>query len=250
MYGIALIALAVVALWLLRFFWLLAGRRPHPHPLRLGEEAATVLEFTLVFPLFLMILLIIWQLLLLVNATQVVSYAAFSAARSAIVVIPQEVGGEGRNMLAAPDSSEKMALIRRAAVVACTPISPPITEWSGAYGSLAGGASVPGSLDGFRETAVLTALAAAAGLNGPRIALKASYAAQFTDVDVSGPRWGGAFAEDAPLTVTVTHKFFLNVPYANRLFSDQFFAGFGSGSHQRTLTAQYTLANEGAREVP
>jgi len=143
-----------------------------------------------------------------------------------------------------------MALIRRAAIVACMPISPPITEWSSIFGSLAGGATVLGNLGGVQETAVLTALADSAGLNGPRIALKAHYAAQFTDVDVTGPRLGATFAEDGPLTVAVTHKFFLNVPYANRLFSDNIFAGFGAGTYQHTLTAQYTLSNEGAREVP
>lgn len=237
-FNVTLTALILMAGVLLRFFWLLTAGRPRPHARRLGEEAATALEFTLVFPLFLMIILIIWQLLLLVNATQVVSYAAFSATRSAIVVVPMSVAGEGRNRLLGPEGSEKMRLIRRTAIVACTPISPPIGEWVRGVGILTGGLSVLGNLGG---------LAGAAGLNGPRVAKKAVYANQFTEVEVSGPTRDGAFMEDAPLTVTVTHKFFLNVPYANRLFRDSV---FGFGASQRTLTAQYTLANEGAEEVP
>jgi hypothetical protein len=235
-------------LGLVRFCWLVAKRQPAPR--RFGEEAATILEFTLVFPLFLMIVLIIWQLLLLVNAAQVVSYAAFSAARSAIVVIPTAVGGEDRNVLANPGTSEKMAVIRRAAAIACTPISPQVTEWLGSAGPLGVVQQGVGRDLGIQTSALLGLLGGNADLNGPRLVQKALYAAQFTDVEVTGPIRAGAFVEDAPLTVRVSHRFFLNVPYANRLFRDSIFAGFGVGAPQRTLTARYTLANEGEEEVP
>lgn len=249
MYIIPLFLLLAAALVLLRFFWVVGAKRRGVRPNPLGEEAAAVLEFTLVFPLFLMIILIIWQLLLLVNASQVVSYAAFSAARSAIVVIPMKLGSEGANQLLGEQSSQKMATIRQAAAIACTPISPPITEWAKSSGLLGGIGSLTGGLAGLSDTASLAVLVGSAGLNAGRAVQKSFYASQFTDVEIAGANERGAFVENAPITVKVAHKFFLNVPYANRLFSDSLFAGFGLGGFQRTLTAQYTLTNEGAKEV-
>jgi hypothetical protein len=228
---------------------LLAGRRIRPAPWRLGEEAATTLEFTLVFPIFLMIILTIWQLLLLVNATQIMSYAAFSATRSAIVVVPLELPGEEANMVATPESSEKVKMIRRAAALACTPISPPIGEWFKSAGVL----GIPSLSIGFSDAgdlATLLVLLDQANLNGSRALQKALYAQQFTDIEIDGKGRGNVFAPDSPLTVTVRHKFFLNVPYANRLFRDDALAWFGVGAPQRTLTARYTLTNEGEHEAP
>jgi hypothetical protein len=213
-----------------------------------AEEAATALEFALVFPLFLMIVFVIWQLLILVNAAQVVSYAAFTAARSASVVIPTAVPGEGRNMLSPDPQSEKNRTIRRAAAIACAPISPPLGSYVSEAGLFGGAAAIGGPGAGVEDATTLGVLLGAADLNGPRVAQKAMYAAEFTDVQVTGPTQEGRFLDDAPLTVTVSHKFYLNVPYANRLFRE---GGFlGSRTQQRTLTAHYTIQNEGAQEVP
>lgn len=255
---IVLLVLSGAVFWFLRFFWVLASRSAHIKANFLGEEAATALEFTLVFPLFLVIIMIIWQLLLLMNAAQLVSAAAFSAARSAIVMIPMQLGREGPNQLLGEESSEKRRVITQAAAVTCIPISPPITDWVKSAGFLGGVGSLTGGLSGF--SFVWVGLAKSAGLPNPgRLAQKALYAGQFTSVDISGDAQG-RFAENGPVTVKVRHKFFLNVPYVNVLFSDNnLFARFGQGQYrrafgwgvpQRTLTAEYTLLNEGAREIP
>jgi hypothetical protein len=98
------------------------------------------------------------------------------------------------------------------------------------------------------DGALLAALVSSSGLNGRRALLKAGYAALYTEVSVSGPMEKGRFLENAPVTAKVDYKFYLNVPYANRIFSDDIFAGFGK-TFQKTLTAQYTLPNEGGKEI-
>ena len=247
-YIAALVLLSAAAAYMFGFFWRIGDRSKSASERFREEGAASVLEFTLVFPIFLMIILIIWQLLLLINATQVVSYAAFSAARSAIVVIPMSLGNEGQNQFLGGDSSQKQATIKEAASIACTPISPPITEWAKESGIFGAATAIGGVTGEVGDAALLAILVNQAGLNGTRALQKAIYASQFTDVTVTGPTRNGAFTENAPITVTVNYKFYLNVPYANRIFSDGVFAAF-RGGHQKTLTARYTLPNEGGKEA-
>ena len=124
-----------------------------------GDEggAAQSLSFVLVLPFFVMIILFIVQVSQLMIGTVIVHYAAFAAARSAIVWVPAGVGTEPENCFAAyavdptatdqvipildPDNpdygptsggmtflvvpgSPKQLKIALAAVMACTPISP------------------------------------------------------------------------------------------------------------------------------
>lgn len=96
-----------------------------------GGHAA--IEMAFVFPLALMIFLLIIQAALLFNANLVVHYAAFAAARVGVVVVPLNLANdstwpEKRNWVRNPDvasvpASEKMEMIRRAAVLAVMPVS-------------------------------------------------------------------------------------------------------------------------------
>ncbi len=99
------------------------------------EDGQALTEFILIFPLQLFITLCIMQLSLLYTAKLVVNYAAFNAARAAIVVIPQtideEVSGQ-INLPQNPDSEssgdeednklEKFKKIKRAAALSLMPI--------------------------------------------------------------------------------------------------------------------------------
>ena len=81
---VALAALGCLALHL----WgrLLTGGRRRPEPGECRAVAGTVVvEFALVFPIVLLVMGMVVQLALIANATLVVRYAAFAAARSAIV---------------------------------------------------------------------------------------------------------------------------------------------------------------------
>jgi hypothetical protein len=72
-----------------------------------GEDGQAMVEFAIVFPVVFLLFLVIVQTALLMTARQIVHYAAFNAARSAIV------GDEDNEVRA-----------WRAAQIACIPISP------------------------------------------------------------------------------------------------------------------------------
>jgi len=116
----------------------LIGLRPAARPVRVrgfhGDQGGTAaVEMAFVFPLALMIFLVVAQAALLFNANMVVHYATFCAARMATVVVPLQLQNdekwpEIRNYVRNPDvtdvpKSEKLAMIRRAAVMAVMPVS-------------------------------------------------------------------------------------------------------------------------------
>ena len=74
------------------------GRLPRLHADEGG--AAQSLSFVLTLPFFVMVMLFIVQVSQLMIGTVVVHYAAFAAARSAIVWMPAAVGGESENLSA------------------------------------------------------------------------------------------------------------------------------------------------------
>ncbi len=154
-----LIAALACAVLLVR----LGGHRPRWSRLKQlhGDQQGAVqsLSFVLTLPLFMMIMMFIVQVSQLMIATVVVHYAAFAAARSAIVWIPARVVGDaaeelenciGERRLGALDdvldsddvyfwpdadgipyeivdpdgTSPKFARIRAAAMLACVPICP------------------------------------------------------------------------------------------------------------------------------
>jgi Flp pilus assembly protein TadG len=128
---VGLVALGVVLALLVR-------ARPRVRPAGVrgfhGDQGGTAaVEMAMVFPLALMIFLLIIQAALVFNANLVVHYAAFAAARVAVVVVPLNLPNDGtwpekRNWVRNPDvasvpASEKMEMIRRAAVLAVMPVS-------------------------------------------------------------------------------------------------------------------------------
>jgi hypothetical protein len=242
-----LLLLTFAAAALLGMLWRMTQPQTWAWGQPLGEEAASAIEFTLVFPIFLALVLVIWQLLLLVQAAQVMSYAALVAVRSAIVDAPQPPQHQW-NRNAVDTVRDKHERAYAAAVTACALISPPLAAWQQPGGTQPLTNPIS-SLGDTTRAAAMAAVAATAQFNGALQTEKAHYAAAFTTVEITGPRDGVRFAVDASLTVTVTHKFFLRVPYANHLFSDHVF-GQGVAASQRTLTAQYTLRNEGYEETP
>jgi hypothetical protein len=91
--------------------------------LSLGTRGQAMTEFAISFPIVLITTLILMQLALMYQAKNVVTYAAFSAARAAIVYIPSEVGGEGKHSINV-DGGDKYDKVTQAAAMACVPISP------------------------------------------------------------------------------------------------------------------------------
>jgi len=142
-----LIALGVVAA-------LIVGLEPRGHKGRAGhihgdQGGTAAVEMTLLFPVAAMIFLIIIQAALLFNANMVVHYSSFAAARVATVVVPLDLGDEERNLVWNPDiaanpPSEKLDLIRRAAVLALLPISGRLSATDEGMG-VGGGTTVQGA---------------------------------------------------------------------------------------------------------
>ena len=92
-------------------------------PVRMGESGQAMTEVAASFPVLLITTLILMQLALMYQAKNVVTYAAFSAARAAIVWIPATSETEGKHQINI-GGGEKWDKIHQAAAMACVPISP------------------------------------------------------------------------------------------------------------------------------
>lgn len=195
--------------------------------LRDGQRATAMLDFVLTFPFFLMIVLTVVQMALVINARLMVGWAAYAAARAAVV---NTDGGE--------DVAKARA--ERAAAIATLPISPSIRALE------------------YPDPSVWLLLAA--GEENPRLPGtqlqrrwtrsrgKLAWARRATDVRIEGAQDDGTFAAKAPVTVTVTHRYDLAVPWAGRIFA-AFRGGWWLGRPVTPLVATVTLANQGRIET-
>lgn len=95
------------------------GAAPTREPLTACERGTSVVEFTLVFPIMIQLLLLLVQFALLCNARLVIGQAAFNAARSAVVWLPAELDDRGHSVT----NQERQVRIRRAAVMAVMPVA-------------------------------------------------------------------------------------------------------------------------------
>jgi Flp pilus assembly protein TadG len=150
---LVIMAVGMAALGLAVAILIRARPRVRPAGFRgfFGDQGGTAaIEMAFVFPLGLMIFLVVIQAALVFNANMVVHYSAFAAARMAIVVVPLNLDNdpifkEKRNYVRNPDvssvaKSDKLEMIRRAAVMAVMPVS--ARAASGAATADQGGAAV------------------------------------------------------------------------------------------------------------
>ena len=230
-----IVALAV-GCWLLYRLWRAAplrGQRRTVVSFVHREDSGTgMLDFLLVFPIFMMIVLIIVQLLMLLNARILVGYAAYTAARSAAVNLDD--GATFR--------------YERAAALACMPISPDfgrvpsllqaylIGRNGGNLGLFVTFSTLPFEWSLFAHTPDSSRYAR-------RLPGKLRYAALATEVQVSqadsaGPR--------DPFTLEVTHRYYLDVPYSGEIFA-RLMGGFEGSFFGPfiTLSDRFTLLAEG-----
>jgi hypothetical protein len=205
-------------------------------------------------PVFLCSVLITIQIALMINANLIVDYAAFTAARSAIVWIPQETDGESSGAVRSAAESPKLTRITRAATLACLPLSPKITDFATAFVSLRGDAPPV-------DARLLAEYAAQADSTLPpggstgigRIALdivqRWPYANEYTTVELLNDAGEPAeqFSPGEYVTVRVSHQFMMQVPLAGPLlgwtFGDRFVPFLGPfyipiSSSYRLLLAQ------------
>ncbi len=227
----------------------LAARNP------LSERGSATFEFALVLPIALMVVLIMVQSSLVMGGSLCVHHAAFCAARSAIVQVPRDLSAdEPANVVADEGSSQKLRLIKQAAVWAVLPISCAHPD-----GPVAASADLENALE-----AVFAATAGGTPAWVRRdLAHKLGYAQRHTWIalevatpPVAGgapaPAGNGPFRKDDDLRVLVRHDFYLSVPYAARVFSqvagDGMTLEFGRGLYALTMRSDCTLTNEGEQD--
>ena len=216
------------------------------------QSGTSAVELVLVLPPLTVLMVMILQIALIVQAKFVVNYAAFCAARSAIVIIPDAVSGnginEGHNYIGNPDRSEKLEIIHRAAALPLTAVSP-MPSFS--YPII----TDPNSLGELFKLAPFDV--------GPRsmmaqVILRAAYAyhPENTAVKVLTPDGAesGTFREHDWVTVKVSYRYYLAVPFAKRLFgttySGGWWTGFFGAEYYYPIVEQYTLPVDGEPILP
>jgi hypothetical protein len=256
--GPLLIVGLVLTLLTLRFMSVVSKSQKSSSVVHAGNESgASAVEFVLVLPALAIMLLMILQIALVVQAKFVVNYAAFCAARSAIVVIPDDVSisrpPESHNRLGNPETSEKVEIIRRSAALPLTAISP-LPGFSTARG-------VP-VLTNPEPIAELIKLAPFDV--GPRsmmgqVMLRAPYAyhpdntlVKVLDAEGNEAR---SFRDHDWVTVKVGYRYYLAVPFAKRLFGTAYSDNsiwnmlFGT-DYYYPIIEQYTLPVDGEPMLP
>ena len=254
----SILPLTVLALVLgflsLRFANALARSRKIGSAVDTGNESgSSAVEFVLVLPGLAMLLLMILQIALIVQAKFVVNYAAFCAVRSAIVVVPDEVSREQRNQVGNHETSEKVEIIQRSAALPLTAISP------------LPGFSIARGVPVLENPAVIADLIKLAPFDvAPdsmmgQVMLRAPYAYHLENtavqvLNVQGTE-GGNFLDHDWVTVKVQYRYYLAVPFAKKLFGTAYSGNpfwnviFGT-DYYYPIVEQYTLPFDGEPMLP
>ncbi|MCE9592519.1 MAG: pilus assembly protein [Planctomycetes bacterium] len=247
----------------LRVIAALARTRARTHAGLIHDHDGTAtIEFTLVLPILLFTVLLLAQTTMVMVGNIYVHYAAFAATRSAIVMIPADFEGEPENSIVNAPDNPKFERIRRAAAFALTPVSGRMTQGVAAADDLV--PAFTAHYDSYKTTAPAWVAS--------RLADQYRYADAATDISVmrtifslSQPDTvsfaalpeGAAyvFGPKEPVTVRVTHKLYLAIPYIGALFADgrledaesptTTLSGSGEGARYSLVSSQYTLVNEG-----
>ncbi len=255
------------------------GRPGHPRGLHGNQDGTAAIEFVLLLPVAVMVFLVVTQSALLFNANVMVQYAAWAAMRVATTVVPFTFGDELRNLVNNPDggtSSEKLAMIRRAAAMALVPISGGIPSSVASVGDSAGQAIR-------QETA-----AAFSNLSEKerhwfaRIEPQYNYAWYYTQIDLAKPehwrdgdpdpdcpyrnqqrdewtQWGWTYLPYCPfhpdrmdyykwedLHQRLIYQYLLEMPYAGRFLGTRASVpGYKGETYQAEIRAVLSLMNEG-----
>lgn len=237
--GALLLALAVRAWWRLH-------RRPSLIGLIHNQRGTATMEFVLVFPIVLGLVLVLIQTTLVMVGHQFVHYAAFAATRSAITTIPADRptwSMEARNRITLQRGAGKFDRIHSAAVFALMPISGELDEGA-AQPALEAGLTSYFERDGVSVPAWVSRKAAARWRYADRHTEIALLETEMAGDGVSFRPLRGTqmFGPIDPVTVRVAHRLNLSVPYARAIFAD---GAHENGGAYANVAAQYTLTNAG-----
>jgi hypothetical protein len=213
---------------------LLRGRRP-----ALGDAGQAMTEVAISFPVLLITTLILMQLALMFQARNVVTYAAFSAARAAIVWIPASIPTEDTHVIQI-DGGTKIDKIQQAAAMACVPISPKASNVMGGVPFI--GDLIASSSVAFTSLVSVLGLPSSYAENGLQRYAYSSFATKvfIYKATENGIGDGGGFESGlstwtypenpADVAVLVEHNYYLSIPVVNRIIGDSATSlDFGSG---------------------
>ncbi|MBI1373302.1 MAG: hypothetical protein GC159_11280 [Phycisphaera sp.] len=242
---VSLVAAAV----LLRAAVRVGKRRASGDSLAADTGGTATIEFALLMPILLFVILLLAQVTFLMAGNIFVHYSAFAAARAAIVQVPTEYPDSPANEYDNTPGSTKRDAIWRAAVFALVPASGDVGG-----GNPNGDISTSGFVSGLNE------FYSAYGQPAPpwitaKMENRLAYAAEFTDIALFRPvaeegsevtfepMDGGKFDPKDPIRVVVYHRLNLPVPYVNQIFADG--THVDGRSRYMNVAAHATLTNEG-----
>lgn len=226
------------------------ARRRLVNPL-VANEGTIMIQMVLIMPILLYFCLMLAQSTFLMTGNIMVNYAAFAATRTAITQIPADYtfdGGDRQNVISTDPFSLKFRKIREAASIAVAPVSGRIIDSGDASQDMAEG---------------IASMYQAYGRDRPRwtdtlMPHRFRYALAHTDImlytidlpsstEVEYQRIDGSheFGPKEPVTVEVTHKFYLSMPWIGAFFSEGNLSNSEGNGRYTTIKAAYTLTNEG-----
>jgi hypothetical protein len=243
----------VVALGLAVWRWRAAQQFSGPLVGDDGQAGSATVEFTLVFPIVMFLVLLLVQTTWAMVGNLYVHYAAFNATRSAIVYIPWHAPnvGEPHNTIRI-GGGKKHDTIKRAAAFSLIPVA---------------GDSESAEVD---DQAVVDGLKAYYQKSGPdtpgwvasQAAGRVRYAMQHTEIELMRTNTNGQratfdpiddgraeFGSREPITIQVKHDLNLAVPYVSVIFADGQHNTADGETGYSSITARYTLTNEGVSDA-
>ncbi len=227
----------------------LAPHRRRLKHLWVNDDGTAMMEFALVLPFLLFMMLLLAQVTLISAGNVQVHYAGYAATRTAITQIPRDhsaSGGSAGNLITAGEGDTKYDMIHRAGALACVPISGRATSGSvNADAYLQGLRAYFASLNRSAEPWVAEPLKDRVRYAFNHTSITLASTTINGDGSVSATLLGSGetyrFAPREPVTVRLLHELDLSVPYVRAFFAD--------GSHETgrfaNVMAQYTLINEG-----
>ncbi len=246
--GLIMLALGVRVCWQLG-----RNRRAQQASLVQDTSGVATIEFAMGLPILLLLILFLTQTMLVMGGNIFVHYAAYAAARAAVVQIPSAYPNEAANVYNHSPGQQKHDAIKRAAAMALVPVSGRMAEGS----DLINADDFTSGLSTFYNSYSRNEPNWVERLAGYRV----NYAAAHTDITVAVPEvtvnevtfeavgngQAYTFAAKDPVTIQVLHKLNLSIPWANRLiFADgEHDAGHGYYSE---IWATSTLSIEGIRD--
>ncbi len=221
-----------------------------------GQSGAAVLEFAMALPIALVLVLIMTQSSLLMGGNLCVHYAAYCAARSAIVQIPRDLSPSEPPNVVTEGGSSKRLKIKLAAVWAVMPVSSSSKQLPTGSGSIAD------DLKSFFDDYDVDP---PGWLRSDKLGRMMNYAEEHTQIELmqrvdmgqdEPPEYHTLsypyiYGEHEEVRVVVRHKFYLAVPYADWLFHQMGKANgvdLGDGYFGLMIDAATSLTNEGTQD--